>query len=498
MNDPSLPNYHDPALKKLQPALKLCFDVWNGLYGLKADYLPQASREPRAAYDDRVNRAVFNNKYRAQVESISGLLTAFDVEGYPASFEQAEADGLYLDGNGSDWTSFLRQADELALRDGLVYVLTNNVQLSPEDAATRTAADRRTYPQWTLVDRRNVINWRGELRNGSMVLTQVTIVMHRDQTVGSYGSISEPYYHTFRLLPGDGGVSLTVARISDRGAVDIVDERTAPVQRIPLQAYPDVTNPFPHDGDLQLPYLLKAAELNIKLFRQESSLDTIQYRVNAPTVYRVSSMDFTQRPPIIFGPNHVIELMRDSNTTAAGEDSVGVIEITGQGIAELRESCNETRRAIDEEGVGFIGGGSVQRSATEAYLAATRASASLNGYARAKSQAVKALVADWCLFTGEDPSDVEVEMDQSVLEMPLDAQEMGALLGLWQAGAIDHQTLLELLRMGRQLPPGVDIEEIMQRVAAERDAAMPTTPEVINGILMPASQPGQPEAVPED
>jgi hypothetical protein len=87
-------------------------------------------------------------------------------------------------------------------------------------------------------------------------------------------------------------------------------------------------------------------------------------------------------------------------------------------------------------------------------------------------------------------------MDQSVLEMPLDAQEMGALLGLWQAGAIDHQTLLELLRMGRQLPPGVDIEEIMERVAVERDAAMPGASEVINGILMPASQPGQPEAVP--
>jgi hypothetical protein len=52
--------------------------------------------------------------------------------------------------------------------------------------------------------------------------------------------------------------------------------------------------------------------------------------------------------------------------------------------------------------------------------------------------------------------------------------------------------------MGRQLPPGVDIEEIMERVAVERDAAMPGASEVINGILMPASQPGQPEAVPED
>lgn len=494
MNDPNLPSYQDPALQKLQPALTLVKDVWNGLYGKKADYLPKASHEPLPAYHDRVNRAVFNNKYRSQVESISGLLTAFEVEEYPPSFEQAEEDGVYLDGNGSDWAGFFRQADEMALRDGVVYVLTNNVQLSPEDAASRTAADRPTYPQWTLIDRRNVINWRGELRGGSMVLTQVTIVMHRDRESGGYGTTSEPYYHTFRLLPT--GVSLTVATINDRGAVTVVDERTAPLPKIPLEAYPDVTNPFPHHEDLQLPQLLKSAELNCKLFWQESNLDVIQYRVNSPTVFRTSSIEPSQRPPIIFGPNHVIELMRDSNTTAVGEDQVGVIEIGGNGIEQLRESCNQTRQAIDEEGIGFLGGSTVARSATEAHLSAVRASASLNGYARSKARAIKSLIFDWCMFTGEDPGDVEIEMDQSVLEMPLDAQEMGSLLALWQAGAIDHRTLLNLLRMGRQLPPGVDVDEIIENVAAEQASATPNAPDLINGMLMP--QPEQEQDPGED
>lgn len=484
MNDPNLPSYCDPALQQLQPALKLCKDVWNGLYGIKADYLPKSSHEPAAAYSDRLNRAVFNNKYRSQIESISGLLTAFEVRNHPPSFEQAEEDGLYLDGNGSDWINFFRQADEIALRDGLVYVLTNNAQLNPEDAAARTAADRPTYPQWTLVDRRNVINWRGELRGGSMTLTQVTLLMHRDREDGGYGSVSEPYYYTFRLL--SNGVSLTVTTVNDRGAIQVIEERTAPLSKIPLEAYPDVTNPFPHPGDLQLPFLLKSAELNAKLFWQESNLDTIQYRVNSPTVYRISSLEPSQRSPIIFGPNHVIELMRDSNMTGAGEDSVGVIEIGGNGIEQLRESCNQTRQAIDEEGVGFLGGSTVARSATEAHLSAVRASASLNGYARSKSRAIEILIKDWCMFTGEDPEQTEIEMDQSVLEMPLDAQEMGGLLALWQAGAIDQRTLLSLLRMGHQLPPGIDIEKIIAEVAAEQGNSMPNAPELINGILMPA------------
>jgi hypothetical protein len=270
--------------------------------------------------------------------------------------------------------------------------------------------------------------------------------------------------------------------LSDRGEAVPVQEMTAPIERIPLIAYPDISAPFPSDLDPQLPFLLKAAELNIKLFRQESNLDTIQYRVNAPTVYRVSDLPFDQRPPIVFGPNHVIELSR--NPEGGSADEVGVVEIGGSGIQSLQTSIEQTKREIDEEGVGFLGGGTVERSATEAWLSATRASASLNGFARTKAQAILSLIRDWCLFTSEDSSGAQVVQDESLLTQPLDAQEMGSLLNLWSQGAIDHRTLLELLKMGKQLPPNTDVEEIMERVQAEKANAMPTPLAISNGILI--------------
>jgi hypothetical protein len=450
------------------------------LYLRKGDYLPRAFQEPPIAYDDRVDRAVFNNKFRGQIESISGLLTSFEVEDLPASFEQANEDGLGLNGTGADFKGFFRHADELALRDGGCYILTNNVRLSLDEAADRTAADPRTYPQWTLIDRRNVLNWRTEVRQGRVTLAQVTIQAYQEEPDGAYGTKKQAYYHTFRLMPE--GVSLSVSRLSDRGEAVPVQEMTAPIERIPLIAYPDISAPFPSDLDPQLPFLLKAAELNIKLFRQESNLDTIQYRVNAPTVYRVSDLPFDQRPPIVFGPNHVIELSR--NPEGGSADEVGVVEIGGSGIQSLQTSIEQTKREIDEEGVGFLGGGTVERSATEAWLSATRASASLNGFARTKAQAILSLIRDWCLFTSEDSSGAQVVQDESLLTQPLDAQEMGSLLNLWSQGAIDHRTLLELLKMGKQLPPNTDVEEIMERVQAEKANAMPTPLAISNGILI--------------
>jgi len=494
LNDPSLPSYRHPALVRLEPALELVRHVWDGLYQVKETYLPKAFSEPPLAYTDRLRRAVFNNKYRGQIESISGLLTAFEIEGLPPSFEQADDDGVGLDGQGSDWKGLLRQADEMALRDGCCYVLTNNTQLSVEDVERRTAADPGTYPQYTLIDRRNVLNWRCENQGGSLVITQITILIHQEVPEGEYGYTVKPYYYTFRVVPQ--GVELQVAEIVEQGgrkATVIVSQSVAPIERIPVHAYPDITAPFPTDADYQLPHLLKSAELNIKLFQQDSSLDTIQYRVNAPTVYRISSIPFTDRPPMIFGPNHVIELMRDTAVGTAGTDEVGVVEITGAGIEALQASVEATKREIDEEGAGFMGGGTVARSATEAHLSAVRASATLDGWARAKTQAIHALIEDWCMFTGEEPGAAVVSLDSSMLEQPLDSGEFAALTNAWEKGAIDHRTYLELLRMGRQLPRDIDIEKILAAVGEERAASMPMPIEMLNGLLTPLDAPSQNE-----
>ncbi|MEL7503165.1 MAG: DUF4055 domain-containing protein [Cyanobacteria bacterium J06554_6] len=473
-NPANLPSYEHPDYVQMKPALQLLLDSYEGLFGRKAEYLPKAQKEPEKAYERRVERSVFNNKLRPIVDSNAGLLTAFDVSGMPPSLEQAEDN---VDMQGTGFKSFVYNANILGLRDRSCFILT--MQEPGEEG--RTLADdlqnpRRPY--WKLIDRRNVLNWRVRYQGGQPILEQVTVLLYEDVDDGLYGYKAEPRYH--RLKKVADGVEVAIFTINEKGEVDQAEPpRTVPIERIPLRSYPDATDPF----STAMPSFLKAAELNIKLFRQESSLDNIQYRVNAPTFWRRSSMEMKDRPPFIAGENYVIELMSGDGT--AESDDVGVLEINGAGIAAMQQSIAETKSDIDAEQMGFVSGAAVERTATEAYLSGAQVAASLNGKARQMSAALKGIVEDWCLFTSENPSQFAVEMDHSVLEQPLDAAEMSTLLGLWQAGAIDHRTLLELLRMGRQLPPSADIDEILQRVedeAARQMAALAMQ----NGILEPA------------
>lgn len=478
-NPADLPSYRHPTLERLAPALTLLMDAYEGLYGIKANYLPKAQKEPQPAYDRRVERAVFNNKLRPMIDSNAGLLTAFDVSGMPPTLEAAEHD---VDMQGASLKSFVYAANVLGLRDRCCYILTMQQPTNGE----RTQADEIESPRrpyWKIIDRRNVLNWSVSYDGGKPIIERVTIRMYEAVTDGQFGTKTEPRYHVLSRI--EGGIQHQVLAINDKGDVtDAEPAQTIPIDHIPLVAYPDPGNPFPG----AIPEFYKAATLNIKLFREEATLANIQYRVNAPTFWRRSSLPIQPaegqpgRPPFIAGENYVIELLSADGVN--GPDEVGVLEIDGSGIAALMKSVEETKADIEAESLGFLSGSAIQRTATEAYLSGAQMSASLNGKARQMSAALTRMVEDWCMFSGEDPSGFEIQMDHSLLEQPLDAQEMGQLLNLWQADAIDHRTLLELLRMGRQLPPSADIDEIIERVEAQRirQTAPPTVP---NGLTNP-------------
>jgi len=442
------PDHKHPDYQEMEPILALLQDVYRNLYGRKEIYLPRAEQEPDRAYRERVNRAVFSNRVRPAIESNAGLLTAFELSDLPPSLDEAEYD---VDGKGSTIKAFLQAADIAALRDRHCFILVD----SPPDGE-RTAADRLISPirpRMHLIDRRDVLNWRTVYAGGVEVLEQVTIRMCEQVAVGSFGMKREPRYHVFALV--EGGVQHEVLEIREDG-VAVLESSVANLPQIPLLCYPYNNSPFGTD----LPPFLKASELNIKLFRKESTLDEIEYRVNCPTVWRKSSEALSDRGPVIFGSTWVIELFEG--------DDVGVLEIAGASIDKLQASIEELKRDLDRETGAFLTSGStVARTATEAALAAMSLSSTLSGYARAKASAINELISLWCLFTGEE-NDAEIQQDQSVLEVPLDAQEMQALLALFNAGVLSHETLLELLRMGRQLPPSFDVESELERLAVER------------------------------
>jgi hypothetical protein len=460
----NLPNYQHPDYAAMAEPLKVLLDVYNNLEGEKQTYLIKESREPDQAFQQRVRRSTFSNKLRPIVESNAGLLTAFELNEAPATIDAAQSN---IDQKGADTKAFFQEADTLALRDNYCYVM---VDYPPNSGDIITEADRlqsNRRPYLVLIDRRNVLNWRTHFENGELIIDQATIQMQVEQPDGNFGVSTKTQYHQliraqtpegwrvehkiWEIKAGDNGEQIAV----------MTDRSLTTLEEIPLVCYPYTFKPFNSD----IPPFLKAARLNIKLFRQESNLDEIQYRVNVPTVWRKHpTVEVPANlPPVTFGANWIIEIPHDGD--------VGVLEISGSGIEALQHSIERLSEEIENEGLGFLAGGRVQRTATEAFLSSSQVQASLSGMARHKQSAIERIFQIWCEYTGEE-STLTAKMDANLLDFAIDGQEMGVLLQYWVQGVISHETLLELMVSGKQLPPGFDVRAEIKKVEAERARQM--------------------------
>lgn len=453
----NLPNYKHPSYIAIAPNLKLLWDVWNDLEGVKATYLHKAQKEPDAAYNNRVAQAVFNNRLRPTIESNVGLLTAFELTNLPATIEAAKEN---LDNQGTDYKAFFQEADTLALRDRHCYIMVDYPETQSEGLTLADQLQSRQSPYLKLIDRRCLLNWRSHSEAGRTIIDQVVIEMVSEVATGVFGTTNKTQYHQLKRGE-DSRVEHVIWEIridkNQEVAVEVGRSLTS-LTEIPIVCYPFTGKPFNTD----IPPFLRLATLNLKLFRKESNLDEIEYRVNCPTVFRKHpTIEIPANlPPVTFGSSWVLEIPNGGD--------VGVLEIAGSGIAALQASIASLKLDIEAEGSGFLSGARVQRTATEAYLDSAQIQASLSGLARNKASAIQRVFDFWCSYTNEENT-VQVEMDQNLLEPPLDASELGALLNMWQGGAIDHQTYLDLLKMGHQLPSTINVQEILERVKAETE-----------------------------
>lgn len=479
-NTQDLPNFKHPNYSAIAPTLQTLWDVWNDLDGVKNRYLTKAQKEPDAAYQQRTKQAVFNNRLRPTIESNVGLLTAFELGSLPATIEAAKDN---LDNQGSDFKTFFQEADTLALRDRHCYILVDYPSMQTESVTLADQLQGGRNPYLKLIDRRCLLNWRSHSEDGKTIIDQVVIEMVSESPEGEFGVKATTQYHQLKRsvdngLPQVEHIVWEIRQDKGKESAVQVERSLTSLSEIPIVCYPFTGKPFNND----VPPFLRLATLNLKLFRKESNLDEIEYRVNCPTVFRKHpTVDVPKSlPPVVFGSSWVLEIPHGGD--------VGVLEIAGSGIAALQNSINALKLDIEAEGSGFLSGARVQRTATEAYLDSAQIQASLSGMARNKASAIQRIFDYWCGYTNETNT-VTVSMDQSLLEPPLDASEMGVLMNMWKGGAIDHETYLDLLKMGHQLPSTIKTQDILDRLKAEFAAQaqpQPSAPGLMSKFAEPS------------
>jgi len=165
-----LPWQPHPTLVALEDRLQLVADCWNLLDGTgglsrRGLYLPQGSKEPEAAYRQRLANARPSGFFRDALRTYAGMLASVQWRDLPGSLAGVLSD---VDGLGTDLGVFLFLADLLVLRDGGALVLVLPAEHRWPSEGHRQEAirrgDRLSLPRLALVPRRDCLDW--QLTNG--------------------------------------------------------------------------------------------------------------------------------------------------------------------------------------------------------------------------------------------------------------------------------------------------------------------------------------------
>jgi Domain of unknown function (DUF4055) len=449
IDNPELPSFLHPDYLQVQDELRLVSDAWNDLKGCVPFYVRREHKEPVRAYQDRLERTKFDNRFEPAIRGHVGLLSAFNLNEDVGASIRENLDNI--DNQGSDIYTFFSEADQMVLRDGWCGIY---VDFPPEDKAIASQADflnSRRRPYLVTIDRRNILNWRHEFIGGQAFLTQATIRETRLEPDGSFGCKTAIYYRV--LTPGAYKLFQIVPTKDGKSQLILVDEGFTSVDFIPLVYY-SVSECVLFQAK---PPLINLARLNVEHFQKRNQLNEVLRKCNLPVPVRKGLIkninDLKTAPPVIIGPNSALDIPADGDFYFA--------EPSGAAISTTKQDISDLEMAMDRVSLAFLAGGENDKTATEVLLNTAQTSATLKGMAGRKQSAIQQVFAYWVQYTGETTGGT-IAVDDSILQLPLTPEQVNRLESLAQTGFISQETLLYQLKLGKVLSRNFDIEREVQ------------------------------------
>lgn len=470
INDDSLASFHRPELAALLPGLELALDCWNlldtnGRGSEKAKYLHKEPAEPAAAYKERLHRSTYTPIFRDSIRAYAGLLNRFQLIDAPQSMASAEQN---IDLQGSSIYSFYNRCDELAIRDGGVFVM---VDMPPAEGETNYLDEQRDgrLPYLMLVERKDVVNWSVEYVRGREYIRHATVRQIRSRpTNNGYGSVIEPIYLVLR--PG----SVETIRLEKRdGKWSQFSEGRVPTSLpiVPLVWYGASTSRFAQ-GDLPMGGL---AELSIQHFQMQSDLFELLHKCAMPVPVRKGAPigPDGRAAPLVLGPNTAVDL---SDT-----GSFDFAEPTGRSLERHQAELDHIEKLMDRSSLNFLYGANI-KTATEASLRASQISSQVSSLIRNKTSSFSTIMRLWAAYAGELQGltpESGIAINDSLINRPIDPSGVAQMINLYNAGLLSKRTVLDELQRGGVLDPDLKVEQEISRLEVEAQVQPPATSEPV-------------------
>ena len=452
-NDPSwLSGPYLEMSERWQPML-LCMGGTQAFRENCGELLPIEPKEDEGAWRRRVSHAVLSPYTMRIADQAAGLIMRKPVQIEPQE-EGQDVDEYWkdwiqdVDGYGTDLDAFARRVVLNSLLLGHSAVLVDFPSTEPaENLLQERQLGLRPYFLEVRADQ--ILGWRKETDSPLAPINQIRISEYVTEPVGEFG---DRVVYQIRVLERG---AWSIWRKNEDGWFKYQDGTTS-LSVIPLA----VTYSNKVHELMSTPPLLPLANLNILHGQRQADLQHALHVAALPVMYLKAFED-------------------NGNEIALSANSAILLPENGEvGYAEPASSAFESQQAFITELENQMRNLGISTLFSQTYVGETAEAKAMD---RSDSDSMLSVVSQdlenalqnaidmAAAFIGKEPPKVVVSRDFDLQK--LDGPQVQQYMGMWQNGAITHQTLLEILSRGEILPD-IDIESEIEMIEATKLAAL--------------------------
>ena len=419
-------------------------------------FLPRLQDEDDKAYQARLKMTPFFNASWRTISGLRGMMFRKPpIVEAPHAMEDVLAN---IDLAGTSFNTFLQRIAEEALTVGRIGLLVDYPPI-PEGTTRADSAAMNARPFVKLYTAESVYNWREDIIGGVKRLTRVQLeeCVEVQDAENEFKITEEKRYRVLDL--DDGTYRQRLFKV--KGEESILLEEVYPKMNNATMNYIPFLIIGTDDIDIEMdaPPLIDLVTTNFHLFLQATSYERGCFLSGLPTLFIGGSdtLDQDGNPVeisvggalanILPRPESWVkyaEVMSEFNALRTNlEDKKREMAVLGARMLEQQKASVESADTIARRQYG-----------EESTLACIAVTLSMG--------ATKVLqwVADWAGIDG----DIRVNLNTDFLPAGMTSQDITALVGAWQSGAISGETLFDNLKAG-EIIGDVNYEEEQERIA---------------------------------
>ncbi len=391
-------------------------------------YLPKLSSQEKGEYDAYVMRSMYVNAIKNTVQGLVGAVMRINpVINAPDRIMELAQD---ITGTG------------VSLNDFISNMLSEQLLMGRQGVMIDRTTERSYLSGYTT---EQMTNWMEDV----IVLKETYLQQDLND------NYSQSYEVQFRELLIDENGAFLVRLWKDNEGWSISQEiyPTKVGQALDMIPFVAISGNELNMNPTQPP-LMSLVDTNLSMYRTSADLEHGRHFTALPTPY-VTGIDGDSELRIGSGSAWILP---DSSSKA------GYLEFTGQGLQALEKAVEEKRSIMAGLGASLL---QTQKNGVESAESLrlrqnSEASVLVGAVLSVQEGITKALsiMAEWEGVSG----DIEVELNTDFVDTKILPEELTALMGAWQSGAISHETFLHNMKKGEILPVEVTVEDEKDRI----------------------------------